>query len=429
MHIQELFPLLSATDMCSQVPLITGKHGIGKSEAIKQFAKDNNLHCEVLILSLMDVADLCGIPRTASIGGQQSTVWSAPDWFSRIVNAAWGVELNISDLVFHDPEFESFVIGTSGTTITRDTLNSYYCNYIGISSDALELHTQSLVSWTKAKRSILFLDEFNRATLDTLQSSLQLILDKRLHSHILPVVDGKPTFIVAAINPSDSDYATQTLDPALLDRFVQIDLEPDSKSWLAWARSANVAPIVRDFIAEHPDRLHFSSKDGKTSATPRSWTSLGRTMSNIDKIDPSVHFDIMKGHIGSELASQFLAYFNNYFKVIKAEDVEAFIAKASKTTKDISKLSAKVTTFIKDQEVIQKQELIEQFYEKYMKVDNAADALPLIVLLSSVELETLSSFLKTKKDTDIETYLKLAKFDGELNGKNLFLSITSRTQK
>ena len=429
MTVSDLNSFLKATDLCNQAPLIVGKHGIGKSDMIKQYAKEQGLHCEVLIISLMDVADLCGIPRTQNIGGMQSTVWSAPDWFSRIVNAAWGTELALSDLTFKDSELETFVKNSVTTsTISRDTLNKLYCEYFDLPYDELVIHLQDVVSWSKSKRSVLFLDEFNRGSLDTLQASLQLILDKRLHSHILPIIDGKPTFIVAAVNPSDSDYATQTLDPALLDRFVQADLEADASAWLKWARSAGIAPVIRDFLSEHPDRIHFTDQKDLTSATPRSWASLSKTMLAISSIDEGVLFPIIKGHIGSALASQFLAYYNNYFKVVKMADVEALITKSAKTTKDISKLATKVTALIKDQEVIQKQELIEQFYEKYIKLDTAQDALPLIVMLSSVELETLASFLKTKKDTDAQNYFKLAQFDGELNNKALFTAIISRVK-
>ena len=65
---------LSACDKANLSPLVEGVHGIGKSDAVKQYAKDNDLHCEILILSLMDTGDLIGIPRTADIGGIQSTV-------------------------------------------------------------------------------------------------------------------------------------------------------------------------------------------------------------------------------------------------------------------------------------------------------------------------------------------------------------------
>lgn len=436
MTINEIKLALAATDLCGQAPLIEGLHGVGKSDAIRQYAKENNLHCEILILSLMDTSDILGLPRAAVIGGQSTTIWSAPDWFNRIVDKAWGLNLDTDDLQFTDIEFKSLVLKTHPHNLSRGELNDLYCVYTNTPNDGLKLHTQSLVNWTKAQRSVLFLDEFNRAPADTLNASLQLILDKRLHSHILPIVNGNSTFVVAAINPSDTgDYTTNELDPALLDRFVHFKAEADLKSWLEWARTNNVAPVIRDFLSEHPNRIHYTSKDGKSSATPRSWASLSRTMLNIDKIPQEVHFPIMKGCIGQELASQFLAYFNNYFKVIKMDDIEAFIAKQSKRTKDPKKLGEAVNKLIKDQEVIQKQELAEQFYSKYASIDatkSPADALPLIAFLEGLDLEILNGFLKSKKDSDVNTYMNVGKLNEALDTdhkKSLFLKIVSKLSK
>ena len=436
MTINDIKLALAATDLCNQSPLIRGVHGVGKSDSIRQYAAENNLHCEVLILSLMDTSDILGLPRSANVGGIQTTIWAAPDWFNRIIDKAWGLELNSDDLTFTDTAFKSLVLTSYPSRISRSELNDLYCQYTNTPNDGLKLHTQSLVSWTHAKRSVLMLDEFNRAPMDTLNASLQLILDKRLHSHILPIVNGKSTFVVAAINPSDTgNYTTNELDPALMDRFVQFDIEADAKAWLTWARESNVAPVVRDFIAEHPNRIWFEAKDGKSSATPRSWVSLSRTMANIDQIPQEVQFQIMKGIIGPELASQFLAYFNNYFKVIKMDDIEAFIAKQSKRTKDPKKLGEAVNKLIKDQEVIQKQELAEQFYSKYASIDvtkSPADALPLIAFLEGLDLEILNGFLKSKKDSDINTYMNVGKLNEALDTdhkKSLFLKIVSNLSK
>jgi hypothetical protein len=430
MNINEITTFLGAADLCDQAPLIEGLHGLGKSDIIRQYAKANNMHCEILILSLMDTGDLIGLPRTAEIGGQSTTVWAAPNWYTNIVDAAMPATVPVDDIEFADPGFKELVLSRVKHTIDRGSLNEMYCEYAGVTNDRLHIIAQDLCHYKHAKRSVLFLDEFNRAPMDILNASLQLILDKRLHSHVLPVIKGKPTFTIAAINPSDSgDYTTNSMDPALMDRFIHGTIEPDTKAWIKWARSNQLAPVVIDFLAEHPDRLHYTAKDGKSSATPRSWASLAKTMGNIDQIPEEVQFQVMKGLVGQELASQFLAYYNNYAKVIKMEDIEALIAKKTKRTTDIQKIAKDVKALIKDQEAIQKSELAEQFYQKYTKFDDAQDALPLIAFLSGLELETLNGFLKSKKSDDFENYMKLAKFDGVLNSKKLFTSITTKIQK
>lgn len=110
MTINETANFLQICDLSNKSPLIEGLHGLGKSEIIRQYAAEHNLHCETLILSLMDPSDLLGMPRTTDIGGQLSTLWAAPIWYQRIVDAAWPPEVNLDDLVFNDADFKAYVL-------------------------------------------------------------------------------------------------------------------------------------------------------------------------------------------------------------------------------------------------------------------------------------------------------------------------------
>lgn len=311
--------------------------------------------------------------------------------------------------------------------ITREQLNQLYCDYISDYSGQLLLHLQNKVSYKKSKRSILLIDEMNRAHTDTLNASLQLVLDRRLNDHRLPIVNGKPTLVAAAINPADADYTVNTFDPALLDRFVVGTLDADTATWLDdFARPNNLAPVVRDFLAEHPDRIHWTPADNGVGATPRSWTALARVMANIDRVAPEVQFQVMKGCIGHELASQFLSYYNNYAKVVKVEDVEKLIATKSKRTTDVEKLGDHVNKLIENQEAMQKTELAENMFAKYISAKDANAALPLIAFLYGLDLEILNGFLKNKKESDEANYKRLADFDCTLNNKALFRRVTTK---
>ena len=430
MNIKETQQFIRAVDLANKAPLLEGVHGIGKSQIIAQYAKANDMHCETIILSLMDTGDLCGLPRTAEVGGQLSTVWAAPVWFNRIVNAAWPAELEVDALIFNDPSFREYALkDCKKATITRDALNELYCAYYKVAHNGLKLHRQDKVAYKYSKRSILFLDELNRSPVDILNASLQLVLDKRLNDHMLPIVNGKPTLVVAAINPADGDYTVNSFDPALLDRFVHGKVEPDCKAWLDdYARPRDLAPVVRDFLAEHPDRIHYTPADNSIGATPRSWSALADIMAVIDQIAPEVHFQVMKGCIGHELASQFLSYYNNYAKVIKLEDIEKLVATKLKRTPGmpVDKLGEHVNKLIANQEAMQKTELAENFFTKYISAANATDALPMMAYLYGLDLEILNAFLKNKKEADATNYMKLAAFDDTLNKKGLFKRVTAK---
>ena len=426
MLISELKDFLKACDNVNKVPLIEGVHGIGKSEIVKQFTEENNLHYEVLILSLMDVGDLCGLPRTIEHGGQLSTTWSAPIWLNRIIDAAWPVEFNSEDLEFKDKKFKDFIDDSiSSTKISRDQLNDLYCRYTNTLNTNLFLHRQDLVQYRKAKRSVLFIDEMNRAATDILNASLQLILDKRLNDHLLPIVNGQETFIVAAINPEDQDYTVNTFDPALMDRFVSVTVEPSAAAWLKnYARPRKLNRIVRDFIAEHPDRIHFMPENSSIGATPRSWATLAKLVDNFDKTPKELHFPLIKGCIGQELGGQFLAYYNQWAKVIKIEDIINLVNKQAKKTKNPEVIAKSVAKLIKDQEVIQKTELAEQLFDKYAEEKDSIKALPLFGYLYALDIEILNSFLSSKKEDP--RYFNMASLDGELNNKGLFKKIVNK---
>lgn len=222
MNISEAKQLLKAAEFANDTVIFEGVHGIGKSDVVKQYAKEANYFCQELFLSMMDTGDLIGIPRTKTIGTSTVTTWAEPDWFQAITDAAFPQVVRISDLVFADADFSEVVrTACESSHIDRAELNTLYSSHYDLVNDTLHLVSkESRVSASSGRRAVLFLDELNRSNLDVRQATLQLILNKELHSHKLPYIDGKCTIIVSAINPSDL-YQVDELDAALLDRFMQ----------------------------------------------------------------------------------------------------------------------------------------------------------------------------------------------------------------
>ena len=245
MNIDQVKQVIKAAAAADDTVLIEGKHGIGKSDAPKDFAAKEDYHFEPLFLSHQEVGDIIGIPSDIIDGDIKITTWSIPPWLHRINQAA-----------------------------------------------------------ARGQRSILFLDELNRAQIDVRQSALQLVLERQIHEHVLPVVDGFRTMIVSAINPPE-EYQVDELDPALLDRFLHIIADVDYKSWLKWAREHKINQIVRDYIAEHPDKLHWTPEDLSRGTTPRSWAKLSNYIDNIKTIPEEILFQIIKGRVGVAVGSLF----------------------------------------------------------------------------------------------------------------------------
>lgn len=402
MTIKDAKNILKYAASASDTVIIKGDHGLGKSAIVRQYAIENGYFYKDLFLSMLDVGDLLGIPRTQQVGSSLITTWAEPDWFQQIVDAAWPQHFSYSSLVFHDSAFSSYCEAQFETTefISRDSLNTAYCNFYKLFNDQLYLTTnQSNVSCSLSRVSTLFLDELNRANIDVRQACLQLILEKELHCHKLPYVNGTQTFIVAAINPDDK-YQVDALDPALLDRFLNLEITVDVPSWLEWANSNDINPIITGFISQHPQYLHHMPETDK-GATPRSWAKLSSYLANFETTPIELQMDIVKGKIGLDLAAIFITYLRDSSKIISVKDIESAVKKAKST--DIPKLVAAVKPLLDKQEAIQHRNLADQLYTKYVNKP-ASDAYPLAAVLHALPLESLAATLKDWKSDNFDNF-------------------------
>jgi len=91
------------------------------------------------------------------------------------------------------------------------------------------------------------LDEINRGHPDVLQAIFQLVLDRKIFTHELSESVG----IVCAGNYSDDDYQVTELDPALMDRFLHLNLVFNKDSWLDWAEQNSIGHKIRGFVKDN----------------------------------------------------------------------------------------------------------------------------------------------------------------------------------
>ena len=360
MNISKIKPILEAAKLADDSVLLEGLHGIGKSEIVKQYTDENGYFYTVLFLSHQEVGDLIGIPVTKEVQDESLTIWSKPIWLQRMDVAA-----------------------------------------------------------ANGKHCVLLLDELNRAQADVLNSALQLVLERQIHEHFLPTVNGIRTQVIACTNPGDGDYHVHSFDPALLDRFLKIDVEVDPESWLEWARKNNVNEIVRAFIVDNMTKLHFTPDNAdEVGASPRSWTKLAKFVDLFDTIPSELHLNIIRGKIGSALGSEFYLFCENYDSNISISDIEKFVKKEFKKEKDFGLLGEKLKDYIGEMESITKLEhantLFDRDKEKFLEDSTKnTDFLALYGMLYSFEIETLTSFLKDKKANEKEYFYAFMKKDSD----------------
>lgn len=225
-------PLIQIVKLCYQANrplLLSGRHGVGKSEILEQAAEEIGIGFICRDLSLMEPTDLVGMPKA---NGQATT--------------------------FLPPEF-----------------------------------------LPKIGKGLLTFEELNRCERYMRAPCLQLMTARMLNDYRLP-----PGWLpVAAINPSDEAYEVSDLDPALLSRFVQVEVIPDRNEWLAWARSSGIHNSVIDYIKS--DTTVFDSAE----SNPRAWVMVSDILHAADGTQalPQTLRSAVLGAVGDERGCAFLA--------------------------------------------------------------------------------------------------------------------------
>lgn len=173
----------------------------------------------------------------------------------------------------------------------------------------------------------LFLDELNRATPEVMQAAFQIVLDRelngwKLHPH---------TRVFSAINNS-AIYSVNEMDPALLDRFWAIDLNPDVSEWIAWARDTDpehggdLSPQVIEFIQAQEKWLYpaKNAEAGSVQPSPRSWEALDEAAVHagvMDTPEDPMFYHLCMGFVGVEASIAFTEFCKNIDNRIKGEDI------------------------------------------------------------------------------------------------------------
>lgn len=169
--------------------LIWGNHGLGKTQSVIEYAKNNNwklAYCAPA--QFEEMGDLHGMPTIVdpdkNISGDEYTVYSPPEWV---------------------PKEEG--------------------------------------------PGILLLDDINRADDRILRGIMQLLQNFEMQSWKLP----PKWQIVATANPDNGEYSVTPMDDAMLTRMLHITLEFDAKSWADWANKHGIDKRGINFVLTYPE--------------------------------------------------------------------------------------------------------------------------------------------------------------------------------
>ena len=229
---------------------IWGKHGIGKTEMVIQFAKENNwpyVYCAPA--QFEEMGDLHGIPEIfdptpdSPNSGDEYTVYRPPAWL-------------------------------------RDAIDNI----------------------DKNKPGILILDDFNRAGKRILQGCMQLLQMYALYSWSLP-----PKWqIVLTANPEGGEYTVTEMDDAMITRMMHVTMVFNAKTWAEWAQSDGLDSRGIDFVLTYPEVVTGMR------TTARSLTQFLRQVEPLKDLDDETQLMNLRiignGTLESETVNSFIHF-------------------------------------------------------------------------------------------------------------------------
>lgn len=317
-------------------PLVSGRHGIGKSQMVKSIAEELGGVCITIEGGTLKEGEITGLPYQYKDENGQIRFRFLPYYAVERIQAE-----------------EKRLFELSGRTAAHKALagdeNRYAMNFISAQEKIDSLRSG------KVRPVILFIDEINRTENSVYKELMNILLTRSVNGYEFPWW----VFFVGAMNPStqNSVYATNEMDPAQLDRFIKIKVGDNTKEWLNYGKSAGIDPRILSFIKDNPKCLSSNAKDlddeEKPEPSPRGWDMVDTLLSSEPLLrcffseqenDPKTVEKDMKtlvsAKLGGSVATMFFASIVSKTRALMPEEIFADDAKLTGTAPVIEQLSA-----------------------------------------------------------------------------------------
>lgn len=164
----------------------------------------------------------------------------------------------------------------------------------------------------------LFLDEFPNAPAMTQNGALQILLDKKIHTHKI----GRRIAVACAGNTEgDGSYITR-LGGAAKNRLAHLEIEADAAAYVEWARANGISDEFIGAVEYRPDTFIPTefNREADAQSTPRTFTMLARLVQQHRiKTDRELR-RLAAPIIGTGAATELIAYIGQFQK-IKPEEI------------------------------------------------------------------------------------------------------------
>ena len=251
-------------------PLISGKHGIGKSAIVKTVAKDLGGTCITIEGGTLKEGEITGLPYQYENAQGEAQFKFLPYYAVERIQ-----------------EQERLLFEQAGKTVEENDVLSGTENRYAQNDLAPQEKIDLLLSG-KVKPVIIFVDEINRTESTVYKELMNILLTKTVNGYQFPWW----VFFVGAMNPStqNSVYATNEMDPAQLDRFLKLKATSSTSEWIRYGKKAGISPAILQFIKENPKCLSESAAElddeEKPTPSPRGWDMVDTILSSEPLLQP-----------------------------------------------------------------------------------------------------------------------------------------------
>ena len=166
--------------------------------------------------------------------------------------------------------------------------------------------------------NILFLDEISAAPQSVQAAAYQITLDRIVGEHKLP----DNCIVLAAGNRVTDKSVAFKMPKALANRFCHMEVESNFDSWRRWAVESGVSPKVVGFLSFKHDYLiqNESEVDNLAFPTPRSWEMVSNLLNMVNQDHESI-YQMIAGCVGSGVASEFNSWCRVFKTLPSIEDI------------------------------------------------------------------------------------------------------------
>ena len=318
-------------------PLVSGKHGIGKSAMIKSIASDLGGVCITIEGGTLKEGEITGLP------------YQYKDEDGRI-----GFRFLPYYAVERIQNEEKRLFALSGRVLPADAELAGDENRYAINDLTAEERIEAIRTG-RVRPVIIFIDEINRTENSVYKELMNILLTRSVNGYQFPWW----VLFVGAMNPStqNSVYATNEMDPAQLDRFIKIKVGDNTQEWLRFGKASGISPEILSFIKDNPKCLSSTEKglddEEKPTPSPRGWDMVDTLLKSEPRLrgfftekenDPKTVEKDMKSlvtaKLGASVATMFFASLVSQTHALSPEELFADDESLTASTPVLQHLSA-----------------------------------------------------------------------------------------